>query len=459
MRFPLLAAAAGGLVLAGPSPAIPGDFRCSAQGGAEWSEYRSQHFLVDTDLAEPRAAALVKELETMRALELQALAGEQVDVPGRVRVVALADPGPFRAMAGGRQWGAYYLVSGFYGPTVVIPASPGQESRGHELVAHELAHHLSRYLFPDQPVWFAEGLAHFVETLGSAPATRSAPTGSHIQRGERAQGRAMGRAPAWMQEELARARPVPPRELLAWEGDESVGDPARFHLLARLEDQLDRYRCEGRYAFATVSASADGGYSRAPLGSARVHALLLDVRRAWPEGKARDELVRAELEEALREDPGEPRAILWRARMAGESPLPALRRAVAAHPGDAGTWFALGTALRGEADADERQAAYRKAVALDPDHALAHNNLAWSLAQAGRMKEALPEASRAADLAPWSPSVLDTLAHVAAGLGKCSEALLLQRRAVELLGKREEPSLREHLATYEKRCGAPPRSP
>jgi Tfp pilus assembly protein PilF len=505
MRSPFLAAAAGALLLAAPAPALPAGIRCSARGGDEWSEYRSKHFLLDTDLSVARAAALVAELETMQALELQALAGEQVEIPGRVRVVALSDPAQFRSMAGGYQWGAYYVVSPSGEPTIVIPASPGQGSRAHELVAHELAHHLSWYLFPRQPTWFAEGLAHFVETLGSAPATRSAPLGSHIQRGERAQGRAIGRAPAWMQEQLTSARPVPPRELLAWQGGESESDPGRFHLwswllfhwlwnarsrdlsafeqrlsageapaaawrasfpdldpekpeaMARLEDQLDRYRRDGRYVFATVSASADTAHSRAPLGPADVHLLLLDARSAWPQGKEREELVRAELEEALREDPSQPRAIAWRAQLTGESPVPALQKAVAARPGDAGAWFALGAAL-GE-DPAGREAAYRKAVALNPDHALAHNNLAWALARAGRMKEALPEANRAADLSPWSPAILDTLAYVAAGLGKCPEALVLQRRAVELLPGREGPELREHLAAYERRCGAPARAP
>jgi hypothetical protein len=58
------------------------------------------------------------------------------------------------------------------------------------------------------------------------------------------------------------------------------------------------------------------------------------------------------------------------------------------------------------------------------------NSLAWELVTSARAKEALPLANRALDLAPWDAAIVDTLAHVAAALGKCPEAFRLQRRAI-----------------------------
>jgi Flp pilus assembly protein TadD len=65
--------------------------------------------------------------------------------------------------------------------------------------------------------------------------------------------------------------------------------------------------------------------------------------------------------------------------------------------------------------------------------------LAALLAAKGQNKEALPLANRAVDLAPWDPACIDTLAAVAAGLGKCAEALVLQRRAVSLIDAARNP--------------------
>jgi hypothetical protein len=77
------------------------------------------------------------------------------------------------------------------------------------------------------------------------------------------------------------------------------------------------------------------------------------------------------------------------------------------------------------------------------------NDLAWLLATSGRAKEALPLANRALDLAPWNASFVDTLAEVASRMGKCAEALQLERRAV-LSGGSE--SLRKRQKEIEQRC-------
>src|SRR6266851_3377515 len=88
------------LLLCAPLAARAG-FRCPAKGGAEWREYRSKHFVVDTDASRFKVELLVAQLERMHVLELQALFGEQVEIPGRVRVLALRIRTSSRTWQGG----------------------------------------------------------------------------------------------------------------------------------------------------------------------------------------------------------------------------------------------------------------------------------------------------------------------------------------------------------------------
>ncbi len=490
--------------------AAPETFRCSARGGPEWREYRSRHFVVASDASRGRIELLVRKLEKMQALVVKALVGEGVEIPGRVRVVALTSPAvfpeTFRVAGGGReQVTGYFAVSRFDEPTIVL-ALTGFEADP-EMVAHELAHHVSWYLFPRQPRWFAEGLATFVQTIGTEE-ERAPQTGTHVQVGQRRPRSAAGLAPRYLAQALQHERAVAPAELLAWRGREESETPSRYHVwswllyhwlwntrskqfadytsrlsaaedpatawrtafpdldparpeaMAKLENALEMYRKTGRYTYYSVSAEADATFTDSPLAPADVHLLLLDVRPEWPQGEARAALVRAEVEEALREDPAQPQAIESRARLEKATAVPALRAAVTARPRDWRAWALLGAALHGEAEAAEKEAALRKAVALEPDSAWAQNDLAWALAVAKRPREALPFANRAVDLAPWDPSAIDTLAVVAADLGKCPEALVLERRAADLAAPGASgDGIRKRLQEYERRCGGAAAAP
>jgi thioredoxin-like negative regulator of GroEL len=80
-------------------------------------------------------------------------------------------------------------------------------------------------------------------------------------------------------------------------------------------------------------------------------------------------------------------------------------------------------------------------------------HFAHALADSGHLKEALPFANRAADLAPWNPAVLATLARVAVELGKCNEGLVLQARATDLSdAKDNRTDFQKKLRDYEARC-------
>src|SRR5216683_4964795 len=174
------------------------------------------------------------------------------------------------------------------------------------------------------------------------------------------------------------------------------GDRRLFHLL----------QTEGAY-----TAKWDAAFTEGPvLGSADLHMLLLGAAGNRDEDK---EMLGA-VDEALREDPAQPEAIVARARADKSSPLPLLRKSVAARPGDWRAWLLLGTAL-GDGSGEEKEAAYRKAVALNPDSASAHETLARYLLSRGRAKEALPMANRALDLVPADENSVDTLAGVAGG--------------------------------------------
>jgi tetratricopeptide (TPR) repeat protein len=482
-------------LLAGPAFA---SFRCPAKGGAPWREYRSAHFLVDTDVAQGHAGTLVRELERLHALLLQALVGEQVEIPGRVRVLAFADQTDFRDLAGADFVAGYYGRGEFGEPTIVLPVRA--LSSDPETVAHELSHHLSFFLFPVQPHWFTEGLAEWVQTVAARPGeTPTFATGSHIARGTRAMtGSMAGSVPvnlvSWIGYD---DRPMPAKELLAWSGEVRESSAGRGHLwswllyhwlwnqrgkafsdyqkrlgesgdpegawraafpefdpsnpeaMAKLDAELDRYRRGGRFAFYKVQAEGDGRFSEAPISSSDLHLLLLGMRRSWPgELEKQKALRRAVLDEALAEDTASPSAQYALAKLFDKVDVNALRDAVKARPNDWRGWLALGEV----APAAEKETALRKAVELNPLSAAACNALAWQLVTSDRAKEALPLANRALDLAPWDANIVDTLAEIAARLGRCAEALQLEKRAV---ATGANDGLRKRAAEIEQRCRAP----
>jgi pimeloyl-ACP methyl ester carboxylesterase len=108
------------------------------------------------------AVRLVQQLEELRAADITALVGEDVEAPGDARVIALADAAMFHDLAGSRTE-AYYSVNEWGEPYIF--AQVNSEGSVRETLAHELAHYVSRYLFPVRPHWFAEGLAGFVQML------------------------------------------------------------------------------------------------------------------------------------------------------------------------------------------------------------------------------------------------------------------------------------------------------
>jgi Flp pilus assembly protein TadD len=79
----------------------------------------------------------------------------------------------------------------------------------------------------------------------------------------------------------------------------------------------------------------------------------------------------------------------------------------------------------------EAEKEYGEIIRLAPDAVIVLNNLAWTMAQQGRAKDALPHARKAAQLAPENPAVLDTLGTTLVKAGLAGEAIAPLRKAVE----------------------------
>ena len=472
------------------SPAF--GWTCPARGGPEWREYKTAHFLLDTDMSRFKVEGLIKSLETMRGLVLNGLFNGEVDVPGRVRVVAPASPSDFATLAGSPDVGAYFKTSWHDEPLIAMPVVGSRASD--EVVAHELAHLLSHYQFPEQPAWFAEGLAAFLQTVAKPEEQRQNVSAqfSHIVRGGSTQGPSVGVMPTDFMYAFSQNQQVAPaRELLEWRGAESTGSAGRFHLsswllyhwlwnqrgkqftayqkhladgedpdaawraafpeydparpatLARLDAALAVYAKSARYAFYKVTTSASLKYTEAPLSSADVHLILYQARaRTTPDAE------RAELDEALREDPQHPQALTERARLDGKEIDAERLRAIAdARKTDFRAWLALARSTPNDL---ERRLAFQKAAELNPDSAWAQEGTAGALVALGKAKDALAFANRALDLEPWNPNMIEGLAVVARGLGKCAEALQLERRAVRMIVRNGNEETR---AAASKRLG------
>ena len=110
----------------------------------------------------------------------------------------------------------------------------------------------------------------------------------------------------------------------------------------------------------------------------------------------------------------------------------AYRAILVDHPLSVPAWIDLGNAQNKLGRRDEAEAAFRKALAVDPSSRDALNNLAWLLFEEQRYPEAEPFArSAVAQPGPDSYLVLDTLARVLAARGACTEAISTFQKALE----------------------------
>jgi cellulose synthase operon protein C len=98
-------------------------------------------------------------------------------------------------------------------------------------------------------------------------------------------------------------------------------------------------------------------------------------------------------------------------------------------PRDAAFRFYLGDRALSGQDYRSAEAHYRSVLQVQPDNALALNNVAWLMAQQ-KKPGALPLAERANQLLPNQPALMDTLAWVLALENQVPRAVELQRQAM-----------------------------
>jgi tetratricopeptide (TPR) repeat protein len=98
-------------------------------------------------------------------------------------------------------------------------------------------------------------------------------------------------------------------------------------------------------------------------------------------------------------------------------------------------WVQLAILYDQRGMADSSDALYRRALRLEPDNALALNNLSYSLSQRNiRLDEARAMAWRAVQSEPQNPAYLDTYAWVLYKLGEYQEARFYIERAISVGG-------------------------
>jgi tetratricopeptide (TPR) repeat protein len=466
---------------------------------ADWAEYQTEHFILDTDASRGEAETMMATLEKARAADVSVLAGGELDFAGHIRVIAPASRGMFLDIAG--DWTAAFYTHGAYGEPVILTPIKAFENEP-ETIAHELAHAVSYYLFPEQRRWFTEGLAEFVQTVAARQSeANTAAGGSRVVRGSNTGG-AVGGVPAGYGAAYLRdaSLTIPSIKLLKWNGVEDPVTPWRFHAaswmlyhylwnerskaLADLQKRLldgeswnkawmeafpdldpasddqmraldfaiSNYRRRGRFVMAKVQGNADFKMNKQPVSQADMRLWLIRLRQEWPQKKEEKiALTRVQLEKALGDEPKNPAVVLGLIYLDGK-PTPAqARAAVEGAPKDFRGWYTLGNL---STDPKEKEMALRKSVELGTECAGCNNNLAWFLVTTGRAKEALTFANRALDLAPWDAAAVDTLAEIALQLGQCPQALQLQTRAagMQLQEGDKQEKVDSRLKSIQDRC-------
>jgi len=381
---------------------------CPRAGGAAWRELANSHLRLRTDLEEEPARTLLSSLAQLRAALLVVFHASPDLATGALPVIVVD-----------RGWSdvADASLSGFFTRELFQPllvmrneANVAQE----EDIKHELVHYFSSLIMPEQPRWLAEGLATYFQTLdydaekqqvtvGRPPADRLATVQQLglLTLDEMAAMKTLdsdtGRfyASAWLtvhylmnhqtqalaryEAALNRQEPFPD----AWR--EAFGGLTG----AELSEQVRRYMDGGQYALLTFRmppVASDAVQARV-LSDAEAHATRAELLVQGSRGMQREERVdrrpreefraraRAELAEALRQDPAE---VLGRAIAAfdlGETlDVAAARAATERQPSDWMAWLLLAKALEQHGVADGRAEATAKAAelaALDPSVTLA----------------------------------------------------------------------------------------
>jgi putative PEP-CTERM system TPR-repeat lipoprotein len=147
-------------------------------------------------------------------------------------------------------------------------------------------------------------------------------------------------------------------------------------------------------------------------------------------------------------EPGQAAELLHKVlRLSGKAPEADVMAAqwLKAHPRDVLFLFFLGDVALGQKDLTLAEQRYRAVLAVQPDHALSLNNVAW-LMMNQKKPGAMAMAERAVKASPDRAPLLDTLAQTQAAEGQVTKAIETQKRALVL--RPDDPFLRLNLASF-----------
>jgi tetratricopeptide (TPR) repeat protein/V8-like Glu-specific endopeptidase len=170
----------------------------------------------------------------------------------------------------------------------------------------------------------------------------------------------------------------------------------------------------------------------------------------------------AEFTEVIRMDPGFPKAYLNRGiaymgRKEYDTAIADFSQVIRIEPRDAMAYTNRGLAYSKKKDYDSAIVDYQLAIQIDPKEVSAYNALAWVLAACPKAnvrngRQAVEIATIACKLSEWmDPVALDTLSAAKAQSGNFREAVLWEKKAIELFADPEyTQKARERLKLYEK---------
>jgi Tfp pilus assembly protein PilF len=348
------------------------------------------------------------------------------------------------------------LIAGLRAERSPLPASllfAGTDLRTMSTLVHELAHDLSAWFLPIQPVWFSEGVATFLETL------RYDRANIRAELGEPSWGRYLDSAGSHglSAPDLLGARRLPsgekatefenrswllvhylinkrPEAFVRLQNDLlNLKSPIQAWASAmpdlppsKLDDTLDRYR-SGSYVTHSqrvhVPAPTIAVRTMTDAEAHAVRAVMFETGaapRVAPDSAAAEK----EIAEALEADPSNVEALalrfFWFPPVGRPQDRASLaERAVSAHPDE---WLAWLMVADDATDERARRTALARGLRLAPTQAALLTEMAQLNAKIGRWDEALLFATKATKFGEerWGALALrmEALAH----LGKCHEA-------------------------------------
>lgn len=437
-----------------------------------WRELTSAHFTLRTDLAEPEARASIGQLEVVRAALLAGSWYGATEPQGRTLVIQVEDESELEEFA--RLGIAGFAATDAFGERVLV-MSAEHGAFEQTVTKHELAHALADHILLRQPRWLSEGLATYLETVrvqddkavfGEPGVERL----NYLRRFPVSDYDAvlrMGSQMLSLSGEDGYAFENAAWVLVHWLANERRPQlDAYLTRLARAEDpekafaavfpglteaeigrSIRAYVLEGVYTKISVPLPRiDKAAVVRSLAPAEVHATRADLIAIGLAKGDHAKLARAEAEEALRIDPGNPLALKVARR--GDA-----NAATRGHPDDWRSWVLLAE----QEKAKDPREALEKASALAPLNAQVLAKLAWQVSRTDP-KRALELAGRAAHLQPGRSSLLDTYAAILSLTGHCAEAGAIERRAIEVLPDHAPPKAAKQfaarLAGFESACHA-----